>query len=111
MNEPNLANEIEELFEVPFYLSMSTGVLELLATVLIFAGVIILFTSSNRPGRIMMLVGLAMSTITYLPYMYGEPNTEQQKLIVWYLPLVSSIFAAFGCFGFFKFALSFKNER
>lgn len=110
MNEQELATEIEELFEVPFLLSMSAGILEFLATVLMIAGVIILFTSSKRPGRTMMLVGLALSTITYLPFLYGEPNTEQQKLIIWYLPLASAVFAALGCLGFFIFALSFKNE-
>jgi len=110
MNQQEFSSEIEELFEVPFLLSMSSGVLELLATVLLFAGVIIIFTSSTRPGRIMMLVGLALSTITYLPFLYGEPTTEQQKLIIWYLPLISGLFASIGCFGFFKFALSFKNE-
>jgi len=110
MNEKELVSEIGGLFEVPFLLSMSAGVLELLATVLLFAGVIIIFTSSKRPGRVMMLVGLALSTIAYLPFAYGDPNTEQQKLIIWYLPLISGLFASIGCFGFFKFALSFKNE-
>ena len=110
MNEQELALEIEELLMVPFYLSTSTGILEFLATVLMFAGVIIIFTSSKRPGRVMMLVGLALSTLSYLPYMFGESYTEYQKVLIWYLPLVSGLFACLGCFGSFKFALSFTNE-
>ena len=110
MNEQELASEIEELLIVPFYLSTSAGILEFLATVLMFAGVIIIFTSTKRPGRIMMLVGLALSTLSYLPYMFDESYTEYQKVLIWYLPLISGFFACLGCFGFFKFALSFKNE-
>ena len=110
MNEQEFSSELEELLMVPFYLSTSAGILEFLATVLMFVGVIIIFTSSKRPGRVMMLVGLAMSTLSFLPYMFGEPDQGSQKIIIWYLPLISGLFACLGCFGFFKFALSFKNE-
>jgi len=110
MNEIEVSSQIEELLMVPFYLSISAGVLEFLAVVLMFAGVIIIFTSSKRPGRIMMLVGLAFSTLSYLPYLFGEPDLNAQKIIISYLPIVSGLFACLGCFGFFKFALSFKNE-
>lgn len=110
MNEQELSSEIETLLEVPFLLSMSSGILEFLATVSLFAGVIIIFTSTKRPGRIMMLVGLSISTLSYLPFLYWETYTEQQKFFMWYLPLVSGLFSSLGCFGFFKFALSFKKE-
>ena len=110
MNEEKATSGIEELFEIPFYLTTSAGILEFLATVLMFAGVIIIFTSSKRPGRIMMLVGLAVSTLAFLPYMFGEPDLESQKFIIWYLPIVNGLFACLGCFGFFKFALSLKNK-
>ena len=115
MEESQTVSDLEQLLMVPFYLSSSAFVLELLATVLVFAGVIILFTSSRRPGRIMMLSGLAMTTICLLPYFFLPDEVSEQmkdfnRVIVWYLPLASSLFMCVGAYGFFKFALSFKNE-
>lgn len=115
MDEPQIASELEQLLMTPFYLSGSVLVLELLATILIFAGVIVLFTSSKRPGRIMMLVSLAMTTLCLLPIFFLSEEIAAEmsafdQFIIWYLPVASSLFMCIGSYGFFKFALSFKNE-
>lgn len=110
MNELAVGSEIDDLFEVPFYLTASAGILELLAILLLFAGVMIIFTSSKRPGRIMMLVGVAFNAIMFLPYVYWGYEPNFNEFMFWYLPLVSGTFSCIGCLGFFRFALSFKQK-
>lgn len=115
MNESELASEIENLLMTPFYLTGSTFVLEFLGIILVFASVIIIFTRTMRPGRIAMLVSLVLTTLTILPVLFindgGNIETSEfDRFVIWYLPLLSSLFACIGFYGFFKFALSHSDE-
>jgi len=111
MNEEQLSNEISNLLNVPFYLTASSLALDLLAAMLVFAGVIITFTSSNRPGKTLMLVGLVGVVLSYLPFLFASDEfSNKAKFLFFYLPIVGSAFLAITATGFFKLALSFKNE-
>ena len=115
MDESQIQNEIDQLLMIPFYLTGGAMVLELLAVTLLFASVIILFTCSKRPGRHMMLFGLLFATLSFVSVIFldGDPReslSAVQTAIYWYLPIASILFMCVACFGFFKFAISFKND-
>ena len=113
MNDKQSIAELDPLLDLPFYLTGSQILLEILAVVLLFSGVIILSLHSKRPGRLMMLSGLGLATICLLPaFLISSDALEAlaiHKLITWYLPLFYTLFVCLGCFGFFKFALSYKS--
>ena len=101
---------------MPPYALGAITIVEFLTATLIFAGVIILFTSSSRPGRKSMLVSLALTVgllvlpFSFLDYFFDSNSKDGQEILMWCLPLVGSLFACIGSIGFFRFALSFKND-
>ena len=116
MEESQISSEIQDLLAMPPYALGAIGIVEFLTVTLIFAGVIILFTSSSRPGRKSMLISLALSAVLLvLPFSFFDNfvdsnNKRGQEILMWCLPLAGSIFACIGSIGFFRFALSFKND-
>lgn len=101
-------NDIESWFNIPAYLDFSAGLLQGLTSLLVVVGVIVIITTSTRPGRGLMFVGLVGVGFSYLPGFLAEPATNAKTVLFWYLPFISALFQCVGGIGFFRFALSFK---
>ena len=108
MDEQVNHNNIESWFNIPAYLDFSAGLLQGLTSLLIVVGVVVIITTSTRPGRGLMFVGLVGVGLSDLPALLPEPATNAKTILLWYLPFVSALLQCIGGIGFFRFAVSFK---
>ena len=106
---------MNEFTESSPYVVTALAFLELASVTLIFAAVIILLMRSSRPGTRMMFISLGLLVLIMISPMLIEPfmdpdNDRAYDNFIWALGLASSLVSCFGSYGFFRFALSFRNE-
>ncbi|WP_395374750.1 hypothetical protein [Marinicella sp. W31] len=115
--ENNLVSDIDkidQLITYSSYLFASALLFQLLAGLIVIVAILIIYKRSQRPGRTMMLGGMIFYILFTAPFFFAElvgleNLSHGQKIILMYLPLAASISLCIACFGFFKFALSFKK--
>ena len=107
--------KVDQLITHSMYLYSSALVFQLLAGLLIIIAVLMIYWHSKRPGRVMMLGGMILYIVCVTPFFFAElvgmeNLSHTQKITLMYLPLAGSIALCIACFGFFKFALSFRKH-
>ncbi|MBX2846903.1 MAG: hypothetical protein KTR16_01175 [Acidiferrobacterales bacterium] len=97
------------------YLLGALAFLELVSATLIFAAVVILLIRSSRPGTRLMFISLGLLVLIMIFPMLIDPfmdpdNDGAYDDLMWLLGMASGLVSCLGSYGFFRFALSFRNE-
>ncbi len=119
MQSNSIINDIEKIdqfINLSTHLFSASLITELLAALMLAAGVVMIFLLTQRPGRVMMLSGLLCYVLLAIPFLYFEMTGVQHlsaatKKLLLYIPLALSVSFFVIAWGFVKFAWSFRQNQ
>ena len=108
-----LATEMESILETPFWVFLSTSVLDFVGLFLVCVGVIYIFIRSNAPGTKIMFFGLLLYLSTFLIVLLISATVEEIGAayikIIWISELIGSISLFICGYGLLRYSLSLKK--